>query len=70
MYTYMWTVTYLEKEAGVSKHSWKKIMQLLWADVTYLLINVKHRINMILIVLIETLDIPQNYSRFDEYLAI
>ena len=32
-------------------------MQLLWADVTYLLINVKHRINMTLIVLIETLDI-------------
>ena len=49
----MWTVTYLEKEAGVSKHSWKKIMQLLWADVTYLLINVKHRINMTLIVLID-----------------
>ena len=45
-------------------------MQLLWADVTYLLVNVKHRINMTLIVLIETLDIPQNYSRFDKYLAI
>ena len=41
----MWTRTsYLQNEAGVSKHSWKKIMQLLWTVVTYLIKNVKHRI--------------------------
>ena len=29
---------------GISKHSWKKIVQLLWTGFTYLLQNVKHRI--------------------------
>ena len=38
------TCIYLQKEAGVSKHSLKKIMQLLWTVVTYLLKNVKHGI--------------------------
>ena len=33
-----------QKEEGVSKHSRKKIMQLLWTVVTYLLKNVKHRL--------------------------
>ena len=52
-YTFMWTsdfywyehvAIYLQKQAGVSKHSWKKITQLLWTVVTYLLKNVKHGI--------------------------
>ena len=29
--------TYLQKEAGVLKHSWKKIIELLWTVVSYLL---------------------------------
>ena len=33
-----------QKEAGVSKHYLKKIMQLLWTVVIYLLKNVKHGI--------------------------
>ena len=33
-----------QKEAGLSKHFLKKIMQLLWTVVTYLLKNVKHGI--------------------------
>ena len=47
-------------------------MQLLWTVITYLLKSVKHGIeyDINMIVLIETLDIPQIYSRFDEYLAI
>ena len=32
------------KEVGISKHSWKKIRQLLWTFVTYLLENVEHGI--------------------------
>ena len=36
--------TYLRKEVGVSKHSWKKIIQLLWTVVSYLLKNVKYEI--------------------------
>ena len=35
---------YLQKEAGVSKHSWKKIIQLLWTVLSYLLENVKYEI--------------------------
>ena len=39
------TCIYLQKEAGVSKHYLKKIMQLLWTVVTYLYTkNVKHGI--------------------------
>ena len=38
------TCIYLQKEAGVSKNYCKKIMQLLWTVVTYLLKNVKHGI--------------------------
>ena len=46
-------------------------MQLLWAVVTYLQKNVKHEIEHgIDIVLMETLDICEIYSRFDEYLAV
>ena len=57
---------YIQKKAGVSKHYLKKIMQLLWTVVTYLLKNVKHgELSMILIVLMETLDFPEIYSRFD-----
>ena len=41
MYTYMWKRIYLKKEAGVSNHFWKKIKQLFWALITYLLKNVK-----------------------------
>ena len=41
MNTYMYIL--IQKEAGVSKHL-KKIMQLLWTAVTYLLKNVKHGI--------------------------
>ena len=33
-----------QKEARLSKHFLKKIMQLLWTVVTYLLKNVKHGI--------------------------
>ena len=40
----MWTRIYLQKEAANSKHSWKKIMQLLLTIFTYLLKNVKHGI--------------------------
>ena len=46
----MWTsgffrheLIYLEK-TGISKHSWKKIMQLLGTAVTYLLKKVEHEI--------------------------
>ena len=36
---------YIQKEAGVSKHYLKKIMQLLWTVITYLFTkNVKHGI--------------------------
>ena len=45
------TGIYIQKKAGVSKHCWKKIMQLLWPVVTYLLKNIKHKLNMIFIVL-------------------
>ena len=38
------TCIYLQKEAEVSKHYWKNIIQLLWTVVTYLLKNVKHGI--------------------------
>ena len=38
----IWTYINLQKEVGVSKHSWKKTMQLLWTDVTYLLKNVEY----------------------------
>ena len=38
------TCIYLQKEAEVSKHYLKKIMQLLWTAVTYFLKNVKHGI--------------------------
>ena len=38
------TRIFLQKEAGVSKNSWKKIIQLLWTVVTYLLKNSKHGI--------------------------
>ena len=50
-YTFKWTSdfywyehVYIQKESGVSKHSWKKTMQLLWTVVTYLLKNVKQGI--------------------------
>ena len=36
--------TYLQNEEGVSKHPWKKIIQLLWIVVSYLLKNVKYEI--------------------------
>ena len=36
--------TYLQKEAGVSKRSWKKIIPLLWRGFSYLLKNVKYEI--------------------------
>ena len=36
--------TYFQKEAGVSEHSWKKIIQLLWTVVSYLLKKVKYEI--------------------------
>ena len=39
----MWKRIYLKKEAGVSNHFWKKIKQLFWAVITYLLKNVKQR---------------------------
>ena len=38
------TRIYLQKEAGVSKHYRKKIMQLFWTVATNLLKNVKHGI--------------------------
>ena len=43
----------LQKKAGVSKHYWKKIMQLLWTVSTYLLKNVNHGIEN---------DIDSNYG--------
>ena len=46
-----------QKEAGVSKHL-KKIMQLLWTVVTYLLKNVKHGI-VLIVLMVETLDFPK-----------
>ena len=36
--------TCLQKEAGLSKHSWKKIIQFLWTVVSYLLKNVKYEV--------------------------
>ena len=47
------TCTYLQKEAGVSKHYLKKIMQLLWTVVTYLQKMLSMELNMMLIVLME-----------------
>ena len=43
-YWYIWACMCLQKQAGVLKHSWKKIMQLLWTVVTYLLKNVEQGI--------------------------
>ena len=47
-----------QKEAGVSKHYLKKIMQLPWTVVTYLLKNVKHGI-VLIVLMVETLDFPK-----------
>ena len=60
--------TYIHKEGRNLK---KKIMQLLWTVVTYLLKNVGYGIERVLIVYclrsLHTLDIRELYSRFDEY---
>ena len=47
---YRYEHIYLQKE-GISKHSGKKIMQLVWTVVTCLMLNME--LNMILIVLME-----------------
>ena len=59
---------------GISKHSWKKIVRLIWTVATYSrkeMLNLD--LNIILIVLKEFAYIktfPELYSRFDKYYAI
>ena len=78
-FTFMWTSGfywyergYTYREAGTSKHSWKKIMQLLWKIVTYLL-KKSWTWNWTwywqCLWSLQTLDIPEIYSRFNEYLG-
>ena len=68
----IWTCIYLQKE-GISKHSRKKIMQLLWTVVTDLLKKcwtLNWTWYWYWLWSFHTLNIPELYSRFDEYLAI
>ena len=51
------------QKAGISKHSWKKIMQLLWTVANYLLKKMLNmELNLILIVLVEFANIKHSWN--------